>query len=98
MSKSFSIDLNRYSLGRTIGGSKKLLERKLDVSDLISVLMDEGFSEFNETRVYHQLHGHDMAGFRSLITSGVLGVPRHAFVTITAFGKDNQQLVVEFDY
>lgn len=98
MSKSFSIDLNRYSLGRTIGGSKKLLERKLDVSDLISVLSDEGFSEFNENRVYHQLHGHDMNGFRGHIVAGVLGIPRHAYVTITAFGKDNQQLVIEFDY
>lgn len=98
MSKSFSIDLRQFTLGRPIGGSEKLLERKLDVADIISILMDEGFTTFNESRVYHRMYGHDYEGARDLIVAKLMGIPRHAYVNITAYGDERVHLLISFDY
>jgi hypothetical protein len=96
--RSFSIDLRQFTLGRPIGDGKKLLERKIDVTDVISVLMDEGFTNFNEQRIYHRMHGHDFEGVREQIVAKLTGIPRDAYVTITASGKERVHLLIAFDY
>jgi len=98
VSRSFSINLERFTLGRPIADSKKLVERKIDVTDVISVLMDEGFTEFNEHRVYHRMHGHDYEGLREGILEKIVGVPRTAYVNISAYGKDNVFLHITLEY
>ncbi|MNG46933.1 hypothetical protein D3C79_47970 [compost metagenome] len=98
MSRSFSINLERFTLGRPIGDGKKLLERKIDVTDVISVLMDEGFTEFNEQRIYHRMHGHDFEGLREGILEKIAGVPRDAYVNISAYGKANAFLLITLEY
>lgn len=98
MSRSFSINLEHFTLGRPIANSKKLLERKIDVTDVISVLIDEGFTEFNEQRIYHRMHGHDYEGLREGILDKLVGVPRTAYVNISAYGKNNAYLLITLEY
>lgn len=98
MSRSFSIDLERFTLGRPIADSKRLVERKIDVTDVISVLMDEGFTDFNEQRIYHRMHGYDYEGLREGILEKLVGVPRTAYVNISAYGRANAFLLITLEY
>lgn len=98
MSRSFSVDLTQFTLSRPIATTEKALERKIDVIDVISVLQDEGFSEFNEHRVYHRMHGHDRENIRALMQDKIIGVPRDAYVTIEKVGKAGLFLLISFDY
>lgn len=98
VSRSFSIDLRQFTLGRPIGDGKRLLERKIDVTDVISILIDEGFTEFNEQRIYHQMYGHDYQNLRELVLDKLTGIPRNAYVNISAFGKERVHLLISFEY
>lgn len=98
MSRSFSVDLRQFSLSRPIGNDEKALERQIDVLDVMSVLVDEGFTEFNEPRTYHQMYGHDRENIRELMLDKLVGVPRDAYVTITRSGKQRLHLLISFDY
>ena len=92
------MDLRQFTLGRPIGAEEKVLERKLSVTDVISVLIDEGFSDFNEPRSYHRMYGHDRENLRAQMLDKLLGVPRDAYVTITASGRQRLHLLISFDY
>lgn len=98
MSRSFSVDLRQFTLGRPIGLDESCLERRIDVTDVISVLMDEGFTDFNEPRAYHRMHGYDRENIREQMSDKLLGIPREAYVSITASGKDRVHLLISFDY
>lgn len=98
VSRSFSIDLEQFTLGRPIAEGKHLVERKIDVTDVISVLMDEGFTDFNEHRVYHRMHGHDYEGLREGILDKLVGIPRSAYVNISSCGRHNAFLLITLEY
>lgn len=92
------MDLRQFTLGRPIGDNEKVLERKLDVMDVVSVLIDEGFSDFNEPRTYNRMYGHDRENLRAQMLDKLLGVPRDAYVTISTSGKERAHLLISFDY
>lgn len=98
MPRSFSVDLRQFTLGRPIGNDGTVVERQIGVTDVISVLIDEGFSDFSEPRVYHRMHGHDRENIRDQILDKLVGVPRDAYVVITRSGKDKVHLLISFEY
>lgn len=98
MSRSFSVDLRQFTLGRPIGNDEKVLERQIDVTDVMSLLIDEGFTDFNEPRVYHRMHGYDRENIRDQMLDKLVGIPRNAYVTISRSGKDKVHLLISFDY
>lgn len=98
MSKSFSMRLSDFTIARPIGLKEKLLNRAVDLTDVISILTDEGFSSFNEDRYAHTVYGRDLSHLRERIASQVLGVPRSAYVEIDAYGPNSDFLVIKFNY
>lgn len=100
MSKSFCVDLLDYSLVLPIGGTERSLERGLDTLDLISVLMDEGFTQFSRFgTTYHRMRGIDKNSFREQIATASLGVPRESSVCIRKLGVGNAgRYLVTFNY
>ena len=98
MAKSFHVDLADFALHLPIGGSANALERILDVIDVTSVLIDEGFSCFEDSPTYHRIRGHDLNGLRQQIVSASLGIPRHATVSIKRIGNSQNKVLVTFQY
>lgn len=98
MSKSFSMRLSDFVISRPIGLKEKLLNRIVDVSDVVSILSDEGFINFNEQRTFHNIHGRDLSSLRERISAKVLGIPRDAYVSIDGYGPGSDYLVITFDY
>lgn len=99
MSKSFCVNLFDYSIVLPIGGTERSLDRGLDTLDLISVLMDEGFSNYNRFgTTYHRMYGIDVNSFREKIASMTLGIPRGADVDIRQIGQGNGRYLVTFNY
>lgn len=99
MSKSFSVDLNDFQLMVPIAGGIRTLERQLDTLDLISVLMDEGFSDYvGYGTTYHRMHGYDLSSFREQVKAQTLGIPREATVDIRLLGRIRGKYLVTFHY
>lgn len=98
VSRSFHVDIKQFSLTRVLGAEKTVSSRKLDVTDLMSVLIEEGFNDFEEPRTYIRMSGYDLEGLREQVVSNLLGVPCDAFVSIKAVGKHKNHLTVSFDY
>lgn len=90
--------LSDYEVGYPIGLNRKPLDRKVDVTDVISILTDEGFNSFNEERIYHKMHGRDYNSLKERITSQLVGVPRDSYVEISAYGPNSDFLVIMFNY
>lgn len=82
MSRSFTIDLNAYTLYRPIAERKNDLSRKSDVLDVVSILMDEGYQNFEVPMGYCEMKDRDLFGLRKQIQGAVLGVPVESLVTI----------------
>lgn len=98
MSKSFSMRLSDYTIARPIGVQEVLLNRTVDMTDVITLLSDEGFINFNEIRTIHAVHGRDLSNLRERISCQVMGVPRDAYVEIDAYGPQSDFLVIKFNY
>lgn len=99
MSKSFIVDLNHYKVYQSIANKEKLLERKIDMSDIVSVLMDEGFNNFKENRfIYRKIYGIDSNNFRESIVSATIGIPRHAIVSFIRMGQVRNLVSVQFSF
>lgn len=97
MSKSFTVDLSNHYLYLTVAGKDQPLKRNLDVSDLISVLLDEGFSNFEDRAFYRKIYGDD-AGFRESIIRALIGVPRHASINFSRVGNNRNIILVSLDF
>lgn len=98
MAKIFSVDLKGFALHRPIGKGPEALERTLDVTDLTSVLFDEGFSNFDNAPTYHRMHGIDLNSLREQIAAYSIGVPRSATVHIKRLGNVRDKVLVTFRY
>lgn len=90
--------LSDFIIARPIGSNKDVLKRNIDVTDVLTILSEEGFNSFNEERVLHRIYGHDMGSVRERIRNSALGVPREAHVEIDAYGPDSDFLVIKFNY
>lgn len=98
MSKSFSMRLSDYTIARPIGVQEVVLNRTVDMTDVVTLLSDEGFINFNEERTIHKVHGRDLSNLRERIADQVIGVPRDAYVDIDAYGPGSDFLVIKFNY
>lgn len=98
MPKSFTVSLDDFALSLPIGNSGTRLGRGLDVTDLISVLMDEGFNNINYGTTYHRMYGDDLNSFREQVMESALGIPRDATVDIRSLGGVRGKFIVTFDY
>lgn len=98
MAKIFSVDLKGFTLHRPIGKGPEHLERTLDVTDLTSVLFDEGFSNFDNAPTYHRMHGIDLNSLREQVASYAIGIPRSATVEIKRLANIRDKVLVTFRY
>lgn len=99
MSKSFTVDLSHYNVCRTVVNKETPLERKIDLNDVVSVLMDEGFNNFKDSRfIYRKIYGHETNNFRESIIGATMGIPRHAVVNFIRMGKSRTLLTVQFNF
>ena len=98
MSRSFCVDFKYYVLNRSIGNNENVLYRNLSPLDLISILYDEGFQNFENNPVYVPIHGNDINGLREQVRLAVVGVPRNAYVSIRTLGGQSTKVLLTFTF
>lgn len=98
MSRSFSIDLNQFSLMRHIGLEEKPLERPLGASDVVRVLERLGYHRLEEPFSGLQTGFGTVPFLEDLITSKVIGIPASALVTIARIAGKAHLLLITFTY
>ena len=97
MSKSFSVDLNQYTLYRPIGSDKKMLEGRVDRSDVVACLNDMGYNNISEVGVARARFG-VIPFLEDSLAGATLGVPTNAYVDVKAMGRAGNQLLITFKF
>lgn len=97
MSTSFSVDISQYTLYRSLGNDKKVLEHRVDRSDVISCLTNLGYSNINERGMARGRFGM-IPGLEETLASATVCVPTNAFVEVKAMGRNNKLLFFTFTY
>lgn len=97
MSTSFSVDIGQYTLYRSLGNGKKVLEHRVDRSDVISCLTNLGYSNINERGMARGRFG-VIPGLEETLESATICVPTNAFVEVKAMGRNNKLLYLTFTY
>ena len=98
MSRSFSIDLNQFSLMRRIGLEEKALERTVGASDVVRILERLGYHQLEEPSSCLQTGFGTIPFLEELITSKVIGIPTSAMVRLTRQGGKTHLILVTFTY
>ncbi len=97
MPKSFSIDLNGYSLVRTVGDSKKVLKTPMDRSDLINCLESLGYNKLSEHSFNNKRFG-NIIGLEDTVRKFTLGIPTSANVEIARVDPKTNVYLITFTY
>lgn len=98
MSRSFCIDFKSYSLLYVVGADRNVLKRCVDGIDLASILIDEGFNNFENPYVYNRMKGRDINSLREQVAGAVLGIPRDALVSVRRLGNNQHIVLVTLKY
>lgn len=97
MSKSFSIDLNQFTLYRSIGSGKDLLKTRVDRSDVIACLNELGYSNISERGMVRSRHGM-IPSLEDVLAGETLGIPSNARVEVRTLGRQASHLLFIFIY
>lgn len=97
MSKSFSVDLNDYTLYRPIGNKQAPLKQRVDRSDVIAVLNGLGYSNVDERGMIPPRFG-NVDQLNDCLALATIGIPTNAVVRCRALGRSLTKLLFTFTY
>lgn len=97
MPKSFSMDLNQFTLYRSIGSEKDLLKTRVDRSDIIACLNQLGYSNIAERGMVRARHG-IIPSLEDIMAGATLGIPSNARVEVRVVGRQSNHLLFTFIY
>lgn len=97
MPKSFSIDLNGYTLYRTIGNGENPLKGRVDRSDVVGVLNSLGYHNIAEHGLNRSRFG-VIPSLEDTLASWTIGIPTDASVRLKSIGRKSHQLMITFTF
>lgn len=97
MSKSFSIDLNQFTLYRAIPGQKQILKTRVDRVDAVSVLNDLGYQNIKELGITRARYG-IIPSIEDTLSFSTIGIPTNAYVEVKSMGRKSNLLLFTFTY
>lgn len=97
MPKSFSIDLNGYTLYRTMGNNVTPLKTRVDRADVIGVLNNLGYDNITECSSMRGRFG-VIPSLEDTLAGWTVGIPTTATVKVKSIGHKSHQLMITFTF